>query len=197
MPTLLISLRVLCVIAFVAPMLLLRLHQRHAPGPPAIPAPHAARRGTERAPLLANLAGFGLYLPALPLFARSRADAGAVTLAVMGSLLALVGAAVVCKARLELGRAWSLLPEADPQSGFVTAGPYRWVRHPIYLGLILVTTGTALAWGSAVACCIVVLAIVPTFIWRARTEETLLSRTFGESYAAYRRRTRLLLPLIL
>ena len=37
----------------------------------------------------------------------------------------------------------------------------------------------------------------PTFAWRARAEETLLSRTFGESYARYRKQTKMIIPYLL
>jgi protein-S-isoprenylcysteine O-methyltransferase Ste14 len=39
--------------------------------------------------------------------------------------------------------------------------------------------------------------IVPSFAWRARVEERLLSRTFGERYAAYQQRTKLIIPYLL
>ncbi len=44
---------------------------------------------------------------------------------------------------------------------------------------------------------IVLCGIVPTFAWRARAEEKLLSRAFGERYAAYRQRTKMIIPHLL
>jgi hypothetical protein len=61
-------------------------------------------------------------------------------------------------------------------------------RHPIYLGLALLATGEALAVGSWPALTIVLSGIIPTFAWRARAEEKLLSRTFGDRYTLYRQR---------
>jgi len=57
--------------------------------------------------------------------------------------------------------------------------------------------GQALAFGSWPALVIVVSGIVPTFAWRARAEEKLLIRIFGESYAVYRERTKMIIPHIL
>jgi protein-S-isoprenylcysteine O-methyltransferase Ste14 len=71
------------------------------------------------------------------------------------------------------------------------------VRHPIYLGLTLLAMGQALAFGSWPAVLIVLSGIVPTFAWRARAEETLLSSTFGQRYDDYRRRTKLIIPYVL
>jgi protein-S-isoprenylcysteine O-methyltransferase Ste14 len=121
----------------------------------------------------------------------------ALPLALPGCLLALAGAGVVLRSRAELGTAWSLLPEADQQTGLVTTGPYGLVRHPIYLGLTLLALGQALAFDNWLAVLIVLSAIVPTFAWRARAEEALLSRTFGERYAVYRRRTKMIIPHLL
>jgi protein-S-isoprenylcysteine O-methyltransferase Ste14 len=108
-----------------------------------------------------------------------------------------VGSPLVLRSRAELGPAWSFVPKADQGTGLVTTGPYRLVRHPIYLGLALLALGQALAFGSWPALVIVLCGIVPTFAWRARAEEKLLSRTFGEHYAVYRRRTKIIVPYVL
>ena len=86
---------------------------------------------------------------------------------------------------------------ADCGTGLVTAGPYRLVRHPIYLGLALLAMGEALAFNSWPAVLIVLSGIVPTFVWRARAEEELLRRTFGERYALYRKQTKMIIPHLL
>jgi protein-S-isoprenylcysteine O-methyltransferase Ste14 len=155
------------------------------------------RSGRERAPLAANFAAVGVYLPALVLFSGRPAGVTALLLASSGSLLAVAGAALVLRSRVELGAAWSLVPNADAGTGLVTSGPYRLVRHPIYLGFLLLAMGEALAFGSWPALVIALAGIGPTFAWRARAEEKLLGRSFGERYAVYRARTRLLIPYLL
>lgn len=119
----------------------------------------------------------------------------ALLLASSGCLLAVASAALVLRSRIELGQAWSLVPMADEATGLVTSGPYRLVRHPIYLGLAGLAMGEALAFGSWPALLVALCGIVPTFVWRARAEERLLSRALGDSYALYRRRTRMMIPL--
>jgi protein-S-isoprenylcysteine O-methyltransferase Ste14 len=84
---------------------------------------------------------------------------------------------------------------ASQAAGLVTTGPYRLVRHPIYLGLALLAMGEGLAFGSRPAFLIVLCGIVPTFLWRARAEEALLRRAFGERYALYRKQTAMFIPL--
>ena len=107
------------------------------------------------------------------------------------------GVALVLRSRAELGPAWSLVPKAGQDTTLVTTGPYRLVRHPIYLGLSLLGMGEALAFGSLPAFVIMLFGILPTFAWRARAEEKLLSRAFGERYAAYRQRTKMIIPHVL
>jgi protein-S-isoprenylcysteine O-methyltransferase Ste14 len=191
MSTLVIVLRIVSLLAFAGPMLLRVTGRR---GRPKTRAPQS---GSDRAPLVANLAAFGLYVPSIPVFSVSSAGSTALLLALSGSLLAVAGVALVQRSRGELGPAWSFVPKADQATGLVTTGPYRFVRHPIYLGLTLVAMGEALAFGSWPAVMIVLFGIVPTFAWRAHAEEKLLSRTFGERYAVYRQRSKMIVPYVL
>ena len=184
MPTLVILLRTASLLAFAGPMLLMGVHRR--------PAGHQSRaRQAEghRAPLVANFAAFGLFFPSLVFFAGSSEASVALPLALSGCLLAAAGTALVLRSRAELGPAWSFVPKAGQATGLVTTGPYRLVRHPIYLGLALLALGEAIAFGSWPAFAIVLFGIVPTFAWRALAEDKLLQSTFGQSYEAYRQRT--------
>jgi protein-S-isoprenylcysteine O-methyltransferase Ste14 len=153
----------------------------------------ARQSGAERAPVVANFAAFGLFFLSL-IFSGSAEGRTALPLALSGAFLAVLGAALVLKSRAELGPAWSFVPKADRETGLVTTGPYRLVRHPIYLGLALLAMGEALAFSSWPAFLVVLSGIIPTFAWRARSEETLLSRTFGERYTFYREHSKLLIP---
>jgi protein-S-isoprenylcysteine O-methyltransferase Ste14 len=182
-----IVLRAISLLAFAAPMLL-GGREQHAER-----QTRARPRGKDRAPLVANFVAFALFLAAL-IMSTGSPD---LSVALAGCLLALAGAGLVLRSRIELGPGWSLLPDADQGTGLVTTGPYRLVRHPIYLGLILVALGAALAFNSWPALVIVLAGIVPTFAWRARAEETLLSSTFGERFAVYRQRTKMIIPHLL
>ena len=95
----------------------------------------AAQDRGDRAPLVANFTAFGLLFLSLLIFSNSPAGFMALLLALSGSLLALAGATLVVISHAELGAAWSFAPIADQSTGIVTNGPYRLVRHPIYLGL--------------------------------------------------------------
>ena len=188
MSTLVIVLRSVSVLAFAGPMTLRVCKRRRET------ELRAPRTGTARAPVAANLAAFGVFFSSLLIFSGGSEASLALPLAMSGCLLTVAGATLVLRSRAELGAAWSFVPRADPSSGLVTTGPYRLVRHPIYLGLILLALGQALAFSSWFAGLIVVVGIVPTFAWRASAEERLLSRTFGERFVLYRRQTKMIIP---
>ncbi len=191
MSALVTVLRAVSLVAFAGPMLLVGGGRR---GKPKM---RASREGGGRAPVVANLSAFGLFFASLLTFSGSSEASMVLPLALSGCLLALAGGALVLRSRAELGPAWSFVPKADQGTGLVTTGPYRRVRHPIYLGLALVAMGESLAFGSWSALMIVLSGIVPTFAWRARAEEKLLRRTFGERYAVYRQRTTMFIPYLL
>ena len=191
MSTLVMVLRVVSLLAYAGPIAL-RVNERHR----ETETP-ARQSGTARAPVVANLAAFGVFFASLVIFSGSPEASLALPLAMSGCLLAVAGATLVLRSRAELGAAWSFVPKVDQSTGLVTTGPYRRVRHPIYLGLILLALGQALAFSSWLAGLIVLVGIVPTFAWRAGAEETLLSRAFGERYVLYRRQTRMIVPYLL
>ena len=105
-----------------------------------------------------------------------------VTLAVPATLLLIAGNGLAISSLACLGRSFGILPEAR---ALVTRGPYRWVRHPVYLGEIVAATGAVLPFLSPFS-----LGLLLTFAalqyWRALNEEQALLLAFPryESYAA-------------
>jgi protein-S-isoprenylcysteine O-methyltransferase Ste14 len=88
-----------------------------------------------------------------------------------------------------LGRCFGLFPKAR---GLVTRGPYRFIRHPLYLGEIIAAIGVVVGTGSLVLGGLVVLLVAFQY-WRATLEERALTRAFPD-YAAYEQRTWRIVP---
>jgi protein-S-isoprenylcysteine O-methyltransferase Ste14 len=92
-----------------------------------------------------------------------------------------------------LGRRFSGLVAIQPGHALVTTGIYRVIRHPSYLGMMMLSLGWALAFRSVLGVVLVVLMIVP-LVGRINAEERLLRSQFGREYDAYRVRTSRLIP---
>jgi protein-S-isoprenylcysteine O-methyltransferase len=73
-------------------------------------------------------------------------------------------------------------------------GPYRFVRHPGYLGSLLCLDGIALASGDALVLLASILATFAAYAYRIRVEDAMLVAAFGAPYESYRRETGALLP---
>jgi protein-S-isoprenylcysteine O-methyltransferase Ste14 len=100
-----------------------------------------------------------------------------------GAPLLLVGGLLALAAVRALGRGREL----------VTRGPYRWVRHPYFLGILLMLVGAIVAMRSLPAL-ILLYPTVRITAQRARREEHNLALRFGDAYLAYRERVPFLLP---
>ncbi|HEY6414524.1 MAG TPA: isoprenylcysteine carboxylmethyltransferase family protein [Edaphobacter sp.] len=116
-------------------------------------------------------------------------------IALTGLILTILGLAFSAWARDVLGCNWSgrVIIQVDHQ--LITTGPYAYVRHPLYTGLLIALTGTALVsgdYGSLLG----LFLVVTIFRLKARREEQLLETEFGAGYAVYRAHTGSILPRI-
>jgi protein-S-isoprenylcysteine O-methyltransferase Ste14 len=123
------------------------------------------------------------WLPATPLV-----EAIGITLTVAGLVFAIW-------ARRYLGRNWSAAVTVKEEHQLIRTGPYRWVRHPIYSGMILSLVGAALVDGEFRGILAILLVLLGFYI-KSRMEDGFMQNTFGEEYEAYRKSTGALIPRI-
>jgi protein-S-isoprenylcysteine O-methyltransferase Ste14 len=119
-----------------------------------------------------------------------------IVLAVFTGVLAIFSVSFVSLAVKTLGKQWSLAARVVEGHQLVTEGPYRFVRNPIYTGMLgmLLATGLAVSHWIGLLLGLVVFAI-GTMI-RIRSEERLLRETFSTQWDEYSRRVPAVLPLI-
>jgi protein-S-isoprenylcysteine O-methyltransferase Ste14 len=117
------------------------------------------------------------------------------TLEAVGVILLVLGLGLAVWARVHLGRNWGMPMTEKAEPELITSGPYRFVRHPIYSGLLLGLLGTALAtnlyWFIAFG------AALAYFAYSASVEERLLTASFPRAYPTYRAHTKMLIPFVL
>jgi protein-S-isoprenylcysteine O-methyltransferase Ste14 len=116
-------------------------------------------------------------------------------LGVIGAVVLVSGLGLAIWARVHLGRNWGMPMSQREEPELITSGPYRWVRHPIYTGLLLGVLGTALA--TSLVGLIVAVVLCGVFYHSATVEERNLTAEFPTAYPAYRASTKMLIPFIL
>ncbi|MCL5733575.1 MAG: isoprenylcysteine carboxylmethyltransferase family protein [Patescibacteria group bacterium] len=112
----------------------------------------------------------------------------------IGAIICALGIALAIWARWHLGKNWSPRPSVKENHELITSGPYRFVRHPIYTGMLAALFGSALA--GSFFWLIVFVAAAAVFINRVHIEERLMEQQFPAKYAEYKKRTKALIPFV-
>jgi protein-S-isoprenylcysteine O-methyltransferase Ste14 len=155
------------------------------------------REDTRNRWILLPILFLGLLLGWLPAY-TDRRDFGTIdgdAVRYTGLVLFVVGNVLRIGPVFVLGRRFSGLVAIQEGHQLETGGFYRVIRHPSYLGLLLLLIGWALVFRSAIGV-LVSLLLIPPLVARMNSEEALLESEFGERYAEYRRRTWRLLPFL-
>ena len=113
--------------------------------------------------------------------------------ALAGTALAVAGLALHARARRTLGSSWSSAVVAPPGREVVTRGPYAVVRHPLYLGVLLMAAGTVLAHTSAATVC-AALGLAAGTALKIRAEERVLRGACGADWTHYAAEVPALVP---
>ena len=143
---------------------------------------------------LTGVATVGVFL-IIGVFRDGSLAVHSLILAAIGALLFACGIALAVWARLHLGRNWGMPTTQRAEPELVTSGPYRFVRHPIYTGLLTAILGTALV--NNLLGLIVVAVLLAYFYYSGTVEERNLAVAFPKAYPEYRSRTKMLIPFLL
>jgi protein-S-isoprenylcysteine O-methyltransferase Ste14 len=106
------------------------------------------------------------------------------------------GLVVTIWARRTLAGNWSSDVTFKQGHELVRRGPYRFVRHPIYTGLLVMGLGTAVNTGR-LRCWLGIVVVGIGFWIKLKQEERLMLRHFPDEYPAYRKQVKALVPFII
>jgi protein-S-isoprenylcysteine O-methyltransferase len=93
-----------------------------------------------------------------------------------------------------LGRYFTVDVSISAAHRLIDSGPYRCVRHPTYTGALLAFVGLGFCFGNWLTVLFLTVPIIGAFLWRIWIEEHALIEALGETYRAYMRRTKRLIP---
>ncbi len=164
--------------------------------------PRLANRGQARQPAATGDRGsfifiqlFSLASVVAAIFLR-RLDWGRLpdALQYLGLLLIPLGLAVRSWAILKLGRHFSRTVEIETAHRLITAGPYRWLRHPAYTGMLVVDLGFGLALGTLPGAILMLILPAAATLYRIHVEEQVLLQALGDEYRQYMQHTWRLFP---
>jgi protein-S-isoprenylcysteine O-methyltransferase Ste14 len=143
-------------------------------------------RDRDRGTRVLIMIGLGAAIAAA-LWARSAAPAMRmpIVLRAAGVVAIWLGLALRVWAIAALGGSFRTTVEVEPGQAVVSAGPYRWIRHPAYAGLLLILAGLGAALGNWLSLAVCVALPLPAIVWRIHVEEAELNRVVGEAYSTY------------
>jgi protein-S-isoprenylcysteine O-methyltransferase Ste14 len=130
----------------------------------------------------------------LPHWFRAAAMPGLPAVAWTGVLLGFLGAGLRLWALLTLRDRYTRTLLVQDEHLIERGGPYRWIRHPGYLGSLFCLNGIALASGNWVTLLASLIATSAAYSYRIKVEDEMLVRCLGQPYAIFRREVRALLP---
>ena len=116
-----------------------------------------------------------------------------IALRLLAAALCMGGLAVAFWARATLADNWSSNVTFKQNHELIQTGPYRWARHPIYTGLLLMALGTALI-SARLGSWLGLLLMTLGFWIKLKYEEGLMLRHFPDTYPGYQKRVKALVP---
>jgi len=114
---------------------------------------------------------------------------------VIGVVITFLGLGFAVWARAHLGKYWSGNVTIKVEHKLIRTGPYRWVRNPIYTGIIIAVIGSTVADGELLALLAIVFIAIG-FLIKIRMEEKFLLEEFGEAFIQYKKEVKSLVPFM-
>lgn len=175
------------VLAFVVGEVATMLHRRQGVREVSIPAEVVLR---------VMLVGAVGWLAAAPVLAPAAAIAGGGVIFAVGAICAWLGLLLRWWSVRTLGRFFTTVLAVDDNQPIIESGPYRWLRHPSYLGLLLAFGGCGVMVGNWAGLLGSVVIMLAALVFRIRVEERALTAALGERYEQFAGQRARLVPFV-
>jgi protein-S-isoprenylcysteine O-methyltransferase Ste14 len=113
---------------------------------------------------------------------------------IAGLILILLGSMLFIWGRRTLGSYYSGHVSVVEGQPLVQNGPYRFIRHPAYMGYLLIAAGMAVGYSSLTGFIVIPILLLPAVLYRLSVEDKLLSEHFGDPFKEYASKTARLIP---
>ena len=114
----------------------------------------------------------------------------------IGALLAIVGLIIRINAIVTLKQHFTYTVTAIEHHELIETGIYKYIRHPGYLGQIIIFIGISTSMSNWLSILLMLIPVLFGYIYRIRTEERFMAEQLGQKYIDYQKRTKRLIPLI-
>lgn len=112
----------------------------------------------------------------------------------LGLFFIFIGLAIRWISIIQLKKAFTVDVAIGAEQKLTTDGLYKLVRHPSYLGLLLIMTGFSISMGNFISILAIVIPMFLVIHYRILVEEKVLVEAFGDTYISYQATTRRLIP---
>jgi len=146
--------------------------------------------------LVGSATGIGLWLPLIMVFLGAAAFPISLVVGVVALVVIVLGVGIRVWAATTLGKYYTTTLMMSEGQKAVTSGPYTLVRHPGYLGEIMIWTGFAVVSSNLTLFFLMPAMFVAVYLYRISAEEKMLVKELSDDYVRYQHRTRRLIPSV-
>jgi protein-S-isoprenylcysteine O-methyltransferase Ste14 len=119
-----------------------------------------------------------------------------IALNIIGIFVGLAGIGIRMAAISALGRFYMRTLRETNEHKLINTGIYKYLRHPGYLGTILLFIGASFAMRNYITVITVIILIIGIYIYRINVEEEMLIKIFSDEYIEYKKKSKRIIPLI-
>jgi protein-S-isoprenylcysteine O-methyltransferase Ste14 len=115
---------------------------------------------------------------------------------ISGAILVVAGLVIRISSILTLRKQFTYTITQVEQHELIEKGLYRFIRHPGYLGQLLIFLGITVALSNWLSVLLMIIPVISGYIYRIHIEEQFMIKQFGDTYLSYREKTKRLIPRI-